>query len=404
MTDAPGPDPAAPTALTIEPVVSWPHEVRAGGLYQLTVDVRPAADAGAWPFPREEVTVHLQLFCPPGIVPTLMTEPAVVLHRFGGTYGPARYVLAVDDAVRSGSLQLVLSNRAGVPFHVAGLAFRAVPQVRPEPEAPAPREPPVTTVHVTRTVAGDPGLPAAPAHGTDDLSGRQDISPHEDVHADDRPHLETLGFCRPDGSRVVWEVEMMPGPAVRTRNFRTRYGRYQNFPLAIRYAVGGESAEFALENAVGAGLRMLRFFDADRRWPWEGNPQRYPWELSRLVGYDVECDVPFAITVEFGMPLAGLRSSGTAGSLSSPDDLRAFTVGLARGLAVLDRLGVVHRQIRENTVHWDARSRVVQINRFEYARRGSARCGTGRRRSRSPVVVSSIRGMTCSARAARFSA
>ncbi|SNQ51188.1 conserved hypothetical protein [Frankia canadensis] len=181
--------------------------------------------------------------------------------------------------------------------------------------------------------------------------------------------VESLSFCRPDGSRVEWEVEMAPGPADETRNFRTRHGRYQNFPLAIRYAIGGESAEFALENAIAMGLRMLRRFDVDRMWPWEEKPRRYPWELSRLVGYDVDCDQPFVITIEFGMPLAGLRSSGTAGSLSSPDDLRAFASGLARGLVVLDRLGVVHRQVRDNTVHWDARSRLVQINRFEYARR-----------------------------------
>jgi serine/threonine protein kinase len=162
---------------------------------------------------------------------------------------------------------------------------------------------------------------------------------------------------------------MAPGPALETRNFRTRYGRYRNAPLAIRYAIGGEAAELALENAVGTGLRMLRRFGVDRIWPWEENPPRYPRELSRLVGFDVDHDAPFSITLEFGRPLAGWQSSGVPAVLSSPDDLRAFASGLVRGLAMLDRLGVVHRQILDNTVHWDARSRRVQINRFEYARR-----------------------------------
>jgi hypothetical protein len=186
--------------------------------------------------------------------------------------------------------------------------------------------------------------------------------------------VESLSFRRPDGSRVEWEVEMARVPVEETRKFRTRYASYRRFPLAIRYAIGGEDAEFALENAIATGLRMLRRFDADRALPWEENPRRYPWELSRLVGFDVDCESPFLITVEFGSSLAGLRSTGTAGVLSSPDDLRAFASGLARGLVMLDRLGVVHRQVRANTVHWDARSRTVQINRFEYAQRvGEAR-------------------------------
>ncbi|MCK9896903.1 hypothetical protein [Frankia sp. AgB32] len=175
--------------------------------------------------------------------------------------------------------------------------------------------------------------------------------------------VERLTVRRPDGSDVVWDVEMDPGLPEETKRFRTRRGSYRDYRLAIRYAIGGDPAEFALENAIAVGLRMLRRFDADQQLPWELPVARYPWELSQLLGYNVDCAEPFSVTVEYGTPLDSLT-----GPLSSPDDLRAFITSLARGLFLLDRLGVVHRQLRDNTVHWDSRSRMVQINRFEYAR------------------------------------
>ncbi|WP_163550552.1 hypothetical protein [Candidatus Frankia nodulisporulans] len=172
--------------------------------------------------------------------------------------------------------------------------------------------------------------------------------------------LETLTFRRPDGDKAVWEVEMDPGPPEETRNFRTRRGLYQNFPIAIRYAIGGENAELPLENAIATGLRMLRRFDADRHFPWERGATYYPWQLSRLFGYEVDRDEPFAITAEYGAPIEQLTSP-----LVSPDDLGKF----AGGLILLEQLGISHRQLRGNTLHWDPTSRTLQINRFEYARR-----------------------------------
>lgn len=157
---------------------------------------------------------------------------------------------------------------------------------------------------------------------------------------------------------------MDPGPPDETRNFRTRRGLYQNFPIAIRYAIGGENAELPLENAIATGLRMLRRFGADRHFPWEPGAADYPWQLSRLFGYEVDQEEPFAITAEYGVPIDELTSP-----LSSPDDLQEFARGLARGLILLEQLGISHRQLRGNTLHWDATSRTLQINRFEYARR-----------------------------------
>jgi len=175
--------------------------------------------------------------------------------------------------------------------------------------------------------------------------------------------VEQLTFRRPDGSETVWDAEMDPGQPEETANFRTLRGRYQNYPFAIRYAIGGERSELAVENAIATGLRLLRRYGAEQHYPWEQAGQAYPWELSRLLGYDVDCEIPFVVTLEYGTPLNRLP-----GPLS-PEDTRRLATGLARGLYLLDRLGVVHRQLLGNTLHWDSRSQLVQINRFEYARR-----------------------------------
>ncbi|CAO5192504.1 Protein kinase domain-containing protein [Frankia sp. AiPs1] len=175
--------------------------------------------------------------------------------------------------------------------------------------------------------------------------------------------VEELRFHRPGGGTVVWQVEMDSDATDETRNFVTKRGRYRDYQLAIRYAVGGESAELALENAIATGLRMLRRFDADRRLPWDGSGSRYPWHLSQLFGYDVDQRRPFAVTVEWGVPVDRLPVP-----LSSPDDQQEFARGLIRGLVLLEHLGISHRQLRANTLYWHSPSRTLQINRFEYAR------------------------------------
>lgn len=177
---------------------------------------------------------------------------------------------------------------------------------------------------------------------------------------------ERFVFRRPDGVKVTWDVEIDPGQTETTDNFQTRRGTYQGFPVAIRYAIGGDRSEFALENAIANGLRMLRCFGTYRSYPWEGDPNRdtsHPWELPRLFGYQMDDEQPFLVALEFGKPLAQLREP------LSPDDAIQLAIGLARALYLLERLGITHRQLLARTVHWDARTRLAQINRFEYSRR-----------------------------------
>ncbi|MEN3281413.1 MAG: 5-methylthioadenosine/S-adenosylhomocysteine deaminase [Solirubrobacteraceae bacterium] len=105
---------AAP--FNVRPVVSWPRRANAGERYLLTVDLEPAHADSPWPYEDEDVVVH----CIVDALPFFDTEPlddsTVVLHRFGGSYGPARYVLTAAERPMQGAIHLALVNEGGVPI------------------------------------------------------------------------------------------------------------------------------------------------------------------------------------------------------------------------------------------------------------------------------------------------
>ena len=81
----------------------------------MTVDLEIPSGA-PWPYDEEEVlircVVSVSEAC--GIEPT--GKPAVVLHRFGATYGPARFLVTAYEPVEDAALELTLLSRAGMPI------------------------------------------------------------------------------------------------------------------------------------------------------------------------------------------------------------------------------------------------------------------------------------------------
>ncbi|MGW0710593.1 FxSxx-COOH system tetratricopeptide repeat protein [Streptomyces sp. NPDC002643] len=112
--------------LFIEPVVAWPRVAETECDYLVTVDLRgplPEEDTErAWPYPEEEFTFTISLDGSPYFVCTALDEPSVVLHRFGGTYGPAHFRVSTARATGNASLWLTVSNQWGVPVRKAELA------------------------------------------------------------------------------------------------------------------------------------------------------------------------------------------------------------------------------------------------------------------------------------------
>ncbi|MFB7273010.1 FxSxx-COOH system tetratricopeptide repeat protein [Streptomyces sp. NPDC056244] len=165
--------------LLIEPVVSRPREAEAGRAYLVTVDLRgPLGADGAeigpdWPYQEEEFTFTVGLDGSPHFVCEVLDDPSVVLHRFGGTYGPARFVVTAGQVAGPAGLWLTISNEWGMPVRKAELPCRireagegeggAAPVVGYVPGAPDPADAPDTAA--VTDVSDAPGardLPGRP--------------------------------------------------------------------------------------------------------------------------------------------------------------------------------------------------------------------------------------------------
>jgi isoamylase len=105
--------------LSIEPVLGYPRTARPGQRYVLTVDLRSPSGDGEWPYSdAEEVAFYCLVNPGPLFQSEPLGEPAVVLHRFGGTYGPARFLLTAAGKPQRGTVQVTLVNGWGMPLLV----------------------------------------------------------------------------------------------------------------------------------------------------------------------------------------------------------------------------------------------------------------------------------------------
>jgi Leucine-rich repeat (LRR) protein len=100
-----------PHTITIKPVVSYPHEMEVGKRYLMSVDI---ATEGEWPYEREEYALHCLLDTDSSLTHEVIGEPVIVLHRFGGTYGPATFILTATAKEGESSIKLMLVNQAGL--------------------------------------------------------------------------------------------------------------------------------------------------------------------------------------------------------------------------------------------------------------------------------------------------
>ena len=101
---------------SVRPLVSWPKNAAAGGRYLMTIDVEPADPDEPWPYDAEEIAIHCLVDTGRLFTSELVDDTAVVMHRFGGTYGPVRYILTAADRSMAGAIHLALLNEHGVPF------------------------------------------------------------------------------------------------------------------------------------------------------------------------------------------------------------------------------------------------------------------------------------------------
>ncbi|MCP4113628.1 MAG: SUMF1/EgtB/PvdO family nonheme iron enzyme [Desulfobacteraceae bacterium] len=129
------------TSIKIEPIVKYPRKAEPGKNYLMSIDLRPVITTDdEWLYEKEEYVIYFkintQLF---SIKP--VGEPAVVIHRFGGTYGPARFLLTAKKQDLSGNINITLVNGWGVPidyFELSGIqiASREVDELSRKKDTP----------------------------------------------------------------------------------------------------------------------------------------------------------------------------------------------------------------------------------------------------------------------------
>jgi hypothetical protein len=99
-------------ALAIKPIVRYPRVAQVGKMYLMTIDleVEPGAE---WNYDEEEYpvycTVESELF-----TTQIIGEPVIVLHRFGGSYGEAKFLLTAAAESRQGNVKVALINAWGL--------------------------------------------------------------------------------------------------------------------------------------------------------------------------------------------------------------------------------------------------------------------------------------------------
>ncbi|MGQ4487808.1 FxSxx-COOH system tetratricopeptide repeat protein [Streptomyces sp. SAS_281] len=145
--------------LLIEPVVGWLSEVEPGLVQCVSVDLRGPLDAhgdtdgDAWPYDEEELTFSVALEGAPHFVCEAVEDPGLVLHRFGGTYGPATFLVTAGPSAGPGVLRLTIFNQWGASVRKAelpcaitesadaGAVVRGTVAARRDPSAARPGSP-----------------------------------------------------------------------------------------------------------------------------------------------------------------------------------------------------------------------------------------------------------------------
>ncbi|MEV6941035.1 tetratricopeptide repeat protein [Streptomyces sp. NPDC051172] len=140
--------PPAPS-VSLKPLVSWPRSVEDGRKYLVTVDVEFDTESSPWPYDTEEYEIGCMLEGGSRLTVESAGDTTLVLHRFGGTYGSARFVVYATREGPAGlqtELRLTLITAGGVPFRSERLAVRVGGAGVPaeDIEVPLPRETPVT--------------------------------------------------------------------------------------------------------------------------------------------------------------------------------------------------------------------------------------------------------------------
>ena len=99
----------------VEPRVTWPRSVVADDPFLVSVDLALVGDAAqSWPFEAEEIEFTCVLDGARHFRVEAVDDACVVVHRFGGSYGPARFLVTARPAPGRHALRLTSLTSNGI--------------------------------------------------------------------------------------------------------------------------------------------------------------------------------------------------------------------------------------------------------------------------------------------------
>ncbi|MBD2179416.1 sigma-70 family RNA polymerase sigma factor [Pseudanabaena sp. FACHB-1998] len=107
--------------LSIQPVISYPKEAEIGKTYLMEIDLQIPESGFEWQYKEEEYLIYCMVNAGNLFTVTSVGEPAIVLHRFGGTYGNAKFLIKAVKEEREGKIKISLVNSWGVTIRFVNL-------------------------------------------------------------------------------------------------------------------------------------------------------------------------------------------------------------------------------------------------------------------------------------------
>jgi hypothetical protein len=346
----------------IQPLVNWPRTVESGHSYRVTVDLR-LTDPAAWPYDEEELVVGCLIDGRPTCRVLALGDAGVILHRFGGSYGPAQFLAEVPEDqtdFTDAALWLTLTTAGGVPFYTGklpmdGSGTYAEDQTAARAATEAGGKPPP----VEENPAGygsSPGAapepiavsPPAQIADTDSaattveeaLSTDGDITDDQPQQVDDRDDGETVPLVR----RITADdVPGWGGRAIDSRQvFLSHTSELARFPEERSFVAAAKDAV----TRAGGVVADMKYFTAR-----EDSPAGYCREVMR------ECDVYVGlIGLRYGSPVHDQRDV----SYAELEFNLATEAGLPRLVFLLDENAELPASLREGNQDFRARQAVFR--------------------------------------------
>ena len=138
MTSYADPERIPDVIMLLQPSVSWPNEMIVGRRHLVMVDLALVDESrlpASWPLADEECAYTCALDGGGDFDLWAVHDAAVVLHRFGGSYGPAEFVVTPQN-IGERSLRLTIINQWGVPVGDHELRVHVSPAERLQKDLP----------------------------------------------------------------------------------------------------------------------------------------------------------------------------------------------------------------------------------------------------------------------------